>query len=283
MLKLVMREESLCYVYFDGAQAEARIVGWEARIDKWKEQFERARLNPGTYDAHIALASEMFNVRYDDVPKHDYEADGSLTLRAIAKRCRHGLNYRMQAAKLAEVTKLSLADATDAWHAYHRTTPELMKWWDEVIAEVRQYRKLVTCKGRVMPFYGHAIDEDLFDSVIAFKPQSTLGDHVCEVQWKSQADDDWPRYARIPYNNHDSLTAMCRERDVMTVARIMKKHMEAPLMIHGDPLIIPSDFAIALPDANGVARWSNLTKIKVKSDEDLVTAIERTLREHRPK
>lgn len=259
-----MHEESLCYVYFDGAQAEARIVGWEARIDKWKEQFERARLNPGTYDAHIALASEMFNVPYDNVPKHDYESDGSLTLRAISKRCRHGLNYRMQAAKLAEVTKLSLADATDAWHAYHRATPELMKWWDEIIAEVRQYRKLVTCKGRVMPFYGHAIDEDLFDSVIAFKPQSTLGDHVCEVQWKSQADDDWPRYARIPYNNHDSLTAMCRERDVMTVARIMKKYMEAPLMIHGDPLIIPSDFKVSYPDEYGVHRWSNMKKLKLE-------------------
>ena len=120
-----MREEQLHFVYFDGAQAEARIVAYEANIAKWKEQFENARLNPGSYDAHIALASEMFNVPYASVPVYDYEGDGKLTLRGISKRCRHGLNYRMQAARLAGVTGMSLADANIAFDLYHRTTPQL--------------------------------------------------------------------------------------------------------------------------------------------------------------
>jgi DNA polymerase family A len=267
-----MAEESLVYIYFDGAQAEARIVGWEAKIDKWKEQFERARLNPGTYDAHIALAAEMFKVPYDSVPKFDYYDDtncsiaqpiGSLSLRAISKRCRHGLNYRMQSARLAAVTGLSMREADFAYTAYHRATPELKIWWDAVIKEVYQNRALYTCLGRRMEFLGSRIDDSLLDSIIAFKPQSTLGDKVCQVQYKAQQDDKWPRYARIPFNNHDSLTAMGRERDVKTIANIMRKYMEEPLIIHGDPLIIPSDFKTSYADKDGVHRWSNMKKLKL--------------------
>jgi len=265
------REESLCYVYFDGAQAEARIVGWEAKIDKWKEQFERARLNPGTYYAHIALASEMFKLPYESIPKFDYYDDsnatvdhpvGSLSLRAISKRCRHGLNYRMQAARLAAVTGLSLREAEFAYAAYHRATPELKVWWELIIKEVYQHRALYTCLGRRMEFLGKHIDESLLDSIIAFKPQSTLGDFVCGVQYKAQEDDKWPMYARIPFNNHDSLTAMCRVKDAQQVALVMRKYAEAPLIIHGDPLIIPADFKMTVPDENGVHRWSNMKKLK---------------------
>jgi hypothetical protein len=186
----------------------------------------------------------------------------------------------MQAAKLAEVTKLSLVNAFNAWHAYHSVTPQLRVWWDDVLAEAKQYRKLVTCKGRVLPFYGHALDEGLLDSIIAFKPQSTLGDHVCEVQWKSQADDAWPMYARIPYNNHDSLTAMCRRKDVPKVAAIMRKYMEAPLYIHGDALIIPSEFGVSIPDAQGIHRWSSIKKVKAKNGEAFEDSMQRFVKEY---
>lgn len=266
------REEQLNYVYFDGAQAEARIVAYEANIPTWKDQFERARLNPGTYDAHIALASEMFAVPYADIPKFDYYDEGnatpehiigSLSLRAIAKRCRHGLNYRMQANRLATVARLSLQQAEFAYFAYHRTTPELKVWWDAIIAEVYKTRTLYSCLGRRMEFLGSRIDERLLDSIIAFKPQSALGDFVCGVQYKSQEDAKWPRYARIPFNNHDSLTAMCRKKDITTVANIMRKYAEAPLMIKGEPLIIPADFKVSYPDEKGMHRWSNLQKLKM--------------------
>lgn len=272
------KEESLVYVYFDGAQAEARIVAYEANIPTWKEQFERARLNPGSYDAHIALASEMFKVPYDRISKDDYYSastvdngermgadhpEGSLTLRGISKRCRHGLNYRMQSARLATVTGMSIREAEFAYHAYHRATPELAQWWDAVIREVRETRQLWSCMGRRIEFLGSQIDEALLDAIIAFKPQSALGDFVCSVQYLSQEDDKWPMHARIPFNNHDSLTAMCRERDAKRVASIMKKYAERPLLIKGEQLIIPADFKQSVPDEQGIHRWSNMKKLKV--------------------
>lgn len=113
-----------------------------------------------------------------------------------------------------------------------------------------------------MEFPGSRVDEDLLDSIIAFKPQSTLGDFVCSVQYKAQEDDEWPRYARIPFNNHDSLTALCRERDVQRVAKVMRKYCESPLIIHGEQLIIPADFKVSYADEQGVHRWSNMKKLK---------------------
>src|SRR5206468_6264542 len=48
------------FSYYDMSQIEARIVACLAHIPVWMRQFEEARLHPGTYDAHCALAAEMF-------------------------------------------------------------------------------------------------------------------------------------------------------------------------------------------------------------------------------
>lgn len=249
------------YVYFDGAQAEARIVAYEADIPTWKEQFERARLNPGSYDAHIALASEMFKVPYDSVGKADYNPDGTLAMRGISKRCRHGLNYRMQASRLAQVTGMSIAEATIAFNAYHRATPELARWWEAIISEVRTTRQLWTCLGRRIEFLGKRIDEELYDSIIAFKPQSTLGDLVCSVMYLCQEDDEWPSDARIVFNNHDSLTAMCRPKDAKTVGKLFIRHAERPLVIKGEQLIIPVDLKQSYPNERGHHCWGKMKKL----------------------
>ena len=72
------------FTYYDMSQIEARIVAYLADIPEWKQQFEQARLHPGTYDAHCALASrcsrcpmskfrsttemEMANLPFDMLP-----------------------------------------------------------------------------------------------------------------------------------------------------------------------------------------------------------------------
>src|SRR4029078_1753149 len=70
----------------DLSQAEARVVGWRAGIVKWMHQFEKARLD-GIYDCHRALASDMFKIPYDKVPKEDFDEEGKPTIRYVAKRC----------------------------------------------------------------------------------------------------------------------------------------------------------------------------------------------------
>ena len=286
------------FIYFDGAQAEARIVAYRACIPKWKAQFEKARLD-GIYDAHRALASEMFKVPYEQVPKQDFlDRDGrpekdpkcdhaSLrpTIRYTAKRCRHGLNYRMERFRLAEVTGLPYHEASRAFSLYHTITPELRKWWAQEEREFRRTREVFNALGRRLKII-QRLDEEALESLIAFYPQSSLGDKVVQVWYQSEEDDDWPapEHARIGLNVHDNLVGLAMPKYAKTCLAIMKKHFEAPLMISDawhrkpEPLIIPAETKMSYPtvaetdkkgkltfreDPKGYHRWSHMKEVRV--------------------
>ena len=252
--------------YFDLAQAEARVVGWKARIDTWIEQFERARLNPGSYDCHRALAADMWDIPYEDTPEKDWVEDENgipvPTKRYIAKRCRHGLNYRMGIPKLAEVTKLPIREAAQIWAIYHRTTPEVRQWWTATEKEVMQNRVLFNAFGRRLIIM-ERITPEAMESIIAFYPQSTIGDKVCQVIYQSIEDDKWPEHSYVTLNVHDALIALAPLAKIKTCLQIMKRYAEAPLYIDGRELIIPADCKHAVPDDDGVRRWSNLETVEI--------------------
>jgi len=259
---MMVADEGYEFSYFDMAQIEARFVACFAKIERWLEQYELARLNPGVYDAHCALASDMFKVPYDEVPKHDTNPDGTRTIRFIAKRCRHGLNYRMAPDRLATTTGLSIHEAEVAYNIYHRETPELRAWWDDLAAEVRNTRQLVSPLGRRWLLL-ERFDETALDSIVAFKPQSTAGDWVCGVIYKCENDPRWPRDARICLNIHDALIALNRIDDGPLVRSIMREYAEQPIHINGYDMIVPAEFGVSKPDEFGVHRWSTITKIKI--------------------
>lgn len=261
---MFVADEGCSLGYFDMSQAEARIVAYEAGIERWKEQFERARID-GSYDAHRALASDMFHVPYDDVPADDREpGTHAVTLRFIAKRCRHGLNYRMAADRLATTTGLSPTEAARAYNLYHRETPELRKWWEVLEREVRASKMLFNCFGRRLIILERLTTEAL-ESIVAFKPQSACGDHVCRVMYQSESDDRWPHDARLWLNNHDALICLAPHAKVKHCLSIMKAYAEMPLYIRGEQLVIPADTKISVADDTGTHRWSTLTKHKIEA------------------
>lgn len=266
--------------YFDMAQAEARLVGWFADIETWMGQFEKARLDGG-FDAHRALAADMFGIPYDEVPTYDrYDAskghvipegkrDREVTLRYIAKRCRHGLNYRMMPDRLSATTGLSLADATNAYRTYHRITPELQKWWASLEDEVRRTKTLFNAFGRRFIVLERLSPEAL-ESIVAFKPQSTLGDHVVRVIYQSHEDSAWPADARMWLNIHDALIVLAPRHKVKHCLSIMKKYAEAPIMVTGmsgkmRPLIIPAETKMGMPEDDGTIRWSGLKAVDIEA------------------
>lgn len=276
---MFIADEGYCFIYIDGSQAEARVVGWRYNILHWIEQFERARLD-GIYDAHRALASEMFRIPYDEVPTFDryplspadaeimgvpFQADvaGKVTKRYIAKRCRHGLNYRMGPDRLALTTGLSLSDASEAYTLYHRINPEIKKGWQRDYDEVKRNKSLYNALGRRYLQLEPATLETT-DSIVAFYPQSTIGDMVCRVIYKSHDDPMWPKAdARIALNTHDGLIGIAKIGEPAKQAlRVMIKHAEEPLVINGRKLIIPAEPAMSVPDEHGVHRWSTIKKLK---------------------
>lgn len=271
--EMFVADEGYGFAHFDLSQAEARYVGWDAKIERWMEQFERARVDR-SYDAHRALASDLFHVPYDEVPAFDrYDAskgrlapqgvkDGAVTLRFVAKRCRHGLNYRMGVARLALTTGLSLREADHAYRVYHRETPELRKWWELLEYELTKNKALYNSYGRRFILLERKSPEAM-ESIVAFKPQSSIGDKVNRCIYLCQEDDDWPSHCRIRLNNHDALLALCRLDQREKALRIMVKHAEEPIIVRGERLIIPAEPHLSVADERGVHRWSTLEEVEL--------------------
>lgn len=260
--------------YFDLAQAEARYVGWDAEISSWITQFERARID-GSYDCHRALAAEMYECEYNDVPKEDHDEFGAHTIRFKAKRCRHGLNYRMGPERLELSANLSKAEALSAYLKYHKITPELKIWWDRTVKEFMENRMLINAYGRRLILLERVTDEAM-TSIIAFKPQSSIGDKVVRVLYQCRSDSRWPMFARIKLNIHDALIMQAKPKDIKTCLAIAKEHAEEPMIVRNKPLIIPADLKMSYPtrwffdennliqferSENGLHRWSHMEKV----------------------
>ena len=245
--------------YFDLRQAEAKVVAYLWNVQRLIENFKKAETEEG-YDVHRLNAAAIFKVDYDEVPAYDRDEDDVPTMRFLGKRCVHGLNYRMQAPKLAEVCNIPMQQAYEAYASYHRAFPEIQEGWSNTIKDIREHKALYTPLGRRM-IWLERLTEDSFDSVIAFRPQSTIGDKVSSVIYLCHDDEDWPRDARMLLNVHDALIAIHRPEDREVVQAVMKRHAEAPILMRGQEVVILTDFKQSIPDEKGIHRWSTLTEV----------------------
>jgi uracil-DNA glycosylase family 4 len=249
-------DDGYMFSYFDLSQAEARIVAYQWRVQALIENFERAASEG--IDVHRANASRIFQVSYEDIPTIDRDEAGSPTTRFLGKKCVHGLNYRMAPLRLAEECGIPLSQGYEAYTAYHRAFPEIRAAWDDTIRRVRTEKMLFTPLGRRMIFM-ERLDEHSMDSVIAFVPQSTVGDKVASVIYLCHEDPNWPSgEARILINVHDALIAMHKPEHLEVVQSTMQKYAEEPIIIHGEPVVIPAELKSSVPDKDGVHRWSTI-------------------------
>lgn len=263
--KLFIAPEGYGFVYFDLSQAEARYVSEAWEVEGLKEAFRLAREHPDRYDVHRLNCARIFKIPYEETPIKDTDDDGKYTLRYKAKRCVHGLNYRMMPDKLAEVTGMTLFEATDAHRKYHTAYPEISRAWKDILSRVKADKALYNCFGRRWLLLGRLDDEETLKSIVAFEPQSSIGDKVCQVIYQSHEDKDWPRSSKgleaaIAIDIHDALVALARFEDMYRVARILKRHAEQPLIVRGKELVIPAEIGLSRPDEFGVHRWSTITK-----------------------
>jgi len=262
------------FIYNDLSQAEARVVAALWNVRALLENFAKA--GAGQFDVHRLNASTIFDCAYEEIPSYDRLTygkttddplrDGEPTRRFLGKRCVHGLNYRMSPQKLADVCGIKLDDANRAYNAYHRAFPEIRQGWDELIKRVKRDKVIFTPFGRRLLFLEPIYDDNQLDSIVAFQPQSTIGDKVASVIYKCHNDKEWPRFrngqlaARMILNIHDALISSCSKADVDLVIAITKKYSEEPININGIDVSIPSEFKVSKPDEKGIHRWSTLSK-----------------------
>lgn len=256
------------FVYFDLSQAEARYVAVAWNVKALIENFEKARLEPDKYDVHRLNAARIFQKNYDEIPKKDFDESGEPTLRYQGKRAVHGFNYTLQPDAAAIKFGISLAQATHAHRLYHTAFPEISPEWTNIRKRVERDRVLYNAYGRRWILLSRIDDDKALESIIAFEPQSSVGDKVCKVIYQSHEDPEWPRSrhgleAAITLNVHDALIALARLEDMHTVAGVLKRHASEPLIVRNQELVIPCEFAFSKADDTGTHRWSTLEKVKV--------------------
>lgn len=254
--------------YFDLSQAEARYVARAWGVKKLEENFKLANSDPDKYDVHRLNAATLFKVPYDDVPKKDFDDNHKPTLRYKGKRSVHGFNYRLGPEEAASKFGISLVDATHAYRSYHATFPEIATAWSEILACVKRDKVLYNCFGRRWILLSRLDDEEALKSIVAFEPQSSIGDKVCQVIYQCHSDPEWPRSNRgleaaISLNIHDALICLARDDDIRGCVQIMHKYATQPLIVRGTELFIPAEVGISEPDEDGVNRWSTIKKFKL--------------------
>jgi len=254
---MFIADDGYMFTYFDLAQAEAKLVAWLWDVKGLKEAFIAA-MTDDTIDVHRMTGARIFSCNYTDIPPFDRDNHGVPTRRFIAKRCVHGLNYRMMPDKLAEVTGLPHHLAYEAHASYHRAFPEIRKGWETTIREVKETGMLWNCLGRRLKWMEPLTDEAL-ESIIAFKPQSTVGDMINRTIYLSHDDPDWPgTAAQVKLNVHDALLIQHKPEDTEAVVAISKKYAEQPVLVGGEKITIFTDYKHSQPDERGIHRWSTL-------------------------
>ena len=165
----------------------------------------------------------------------------------------------------------------------HVTTPELEKWWNAEEINFRKTKTVYNALGRRFRVI-QRIDDEVLKSIVAFYPQSTIGDKITRVWYQSESDDKWPDDARVAIDVHDNLVCIASPRTIKTALAIMIKYAEEPIPVRNiftnrtEQLIIPAEAKMSYPvsyvlkddatwdyveDPKGVHRWSHLKKVKL--------------------
>lgn len=277
--KMYIADKDYSLIYFDLKQAEAKIVAYGWNVQKLKEAFELCAKDP-TKDVHRMNASNIFKVPYDEVPSFDRHVygkttddpkmDSQITLRYLGKRCVHGLNYRMQVDRLAQTTGIPLEMAKEAYTSYHASFPEIQQAWKRTIDEVKNTKMLFNFMGRRL-FFLEAINENNLDSVIAFRPQSTIGDYVASIIYDVEEDPEFPKdKARCLLNIHDALVFLVHKDVKDLMLKLVWKHAHKPIRINGEDVVVGMDFKVSVPDEQGVERWSTLKSYEYNEGDENV-------------
>lgn len=274
---MFMADPGYGLIYFDLKQAEAKVVAYGWKVTKLRDAFERAAKD-SSLDIHRMNASAIFKIPYEDIPSYDRltygkntddpKRDGETTLRFLGKKCVHGLNYRMQADRLAATTGIDINLAKEAFNSYHAAYPEIQQAWKNTINELKANKCLYNYMGRRLYFL-EPLNENNMDSIIAFKPQSTIGDYVSSIIADVEEDPEFPKDdARCLLNIHDALIFLYKLDKEELMKKLIWKHANKPLIINGEPVVIGMDFKISIPDEDGIRRWSHMKGIDYEQPKE---------------
>jgi hypothetical protein len=206
----------------------------------------------------------------DDMDKDD-------PMRFCGKKTRHAGNYDMGSNRFmlelnTDAQKFDININISSWKAgkmlelFHAASPKIKgKFHTDIIDALQSTRTLIDPFGGVRAFHGR-MDDSTYKEGYANIPQRTVGHLVQGAALKIEDElNDKSKYMWIS-ENHDSLLMQAPATNWEPYARLMRKHMQAPIdfsiyctLKRDIVLTIPAD--IEFSDTNyGEMRKAKLTE-----------------------
>jgi DNA polymerase I len=245
-------------VYADLSQAEARVVAYLCDDDELIERWQ----NPA-FNVHKWTAAAIFRR-----PESEIDKDGPLYF--LGKKSRHAFNYGEGPNKFwrtvnadADITgfPITLAQAKECFHGYHRLHPRLDGvWWARVEDQLRRTGRITASHcGWSAPLYVRFDPEtddlhpDSLRAGIAWEPQHTVA-HVTNDALRVLYAREGGAY-RVLHQTHDGVIVETPRAGYEAVGAILKEEMERPITVNGRIFTIPAEVFVCQE------RWSEAKRI----------------------
>ena len=224
---LFLAEPGFIVADTDLAQADARVVAWEADDETLMELFLDESL-----DLHTENAKTIFCTCPDKGHPN----------RKKAKAGVHAVNYGVGARTLAKTLGITVHEAEmfiQKWFAAH---PKVKQWHERVFDEMVNRRYIENAFGFRKSFFGKTDGPTALSEALAWIPQSTVG-NIINIAWM-RMDRLREQEAYVSMQVHDSLVSQHNKEYAHGTLAYLHQAMlvEVP---YEKPLIIPTSLEVS--------------------------------------
>ncbi|QGH73571.1 MAG: DNA polymerase [Siphoviridae sp. ct7UA22] len=224
---LFLADENMIVADTDLAQADARVVAWEADDTELMQMF----LDP-TIDLHTENARAIFG----------YCPDKSHPNRKKAKAGVHAVNYHVGARTLAKALGITVHEADEFIRRWFQVHPKIADWHARIYDEMVNRRYIQNAFGFRKCFFGKTDGPTALSEALAWIPQSTVG-NIINIAWM-RMDLLRPEQAYVSMQVHDSLVSQHNKDYAYDTLAYLHQAMlvEVP---YEKPLVIPTSLEVS--------------------------------------
>lgn len=211
----------------DLAQADARVVAWDADDEILKEIFNDPKL-----DLHTENAKAIFG----SCPTKDHPN------RKKAKAGVHAVNYNVYPPTLAATLGITVLEAEtfiNKWFAAH---PKIKEWHQRIYHEMMVNKRIENAFGYGKTFFDARDKPTALSEALAWIPQSTVG-NIINFVWEKIEQLDQSKI-NVMMQVHDSLVFQIRHDCLPEIAEQVRQAFASVVVPYKDPLVISSTLGL---------------------------------------
>ncbi|MDO8557117.1 MAG: DNA polymerase [Candidatus Jorgensenbacteria bacterium] len=206
---------------FDYAQMELRLLAHVSGDEEFKKAFR------GNYDVHTETASRIFNVPSEKVTK---------AMRRIGKTLNFGVIYGMGARSFAKTSGVTLEEAKKAIEKYYSDFPDIKRWQEKTLAEVKEKGYAENIHGRKRWFdLQHSQRGEYERAAVNMPIQSFEADIIKIAMINSETVLEekglFREHVRLLLSTHDELLFEVEDDKVKSVVPLIARVMESAAKI----------------------------------------------------